>query len=294
MDIPMWKLKQSSLFSFLFVLPAIVYLLFVYGYPLTETFRLSLYEGNLALPFDTYEFVGLANFLKLLNASFGAVLWHTAVFTGLSVLLSLLIGMIGALLLSESFGGRFIFRTLVILPWVIPNALVGIIWRWLYHTLGPINSVLVGLELIEKPIDFVSGDFSLLWVSVARAWKATPFVVLCLMASLQAIDESLYESARIDGASAFQRFRYITLPQISSVFLTVLVLLTIWTANNFGIVFTIPMGGGYALSKIETLAVAIYRTVISDFNIGLGCAMAVFGVLILAIPTYIYFKMTRS
>lgn len=285
------KLQRKLLSSlFFFSFPCIGYLAIVYGYPFFETIRLSLYEGNLIMPTDSYNFVGFGNYLKLPSPVVAAALWHTFIFTGITVSASVLLGLAGAILLNEQFKGRRVFRALIILPWAIPNAIVGVFWRWLYHSLGPINTLFAALGLISTPIEFVSADFGLIFVSIARSWKATPFAVMCILAALQATDAALYESARIDGASALQRFRYITLPSIKPVCFSVIILLTIWTANNFGLIYTLPMGGGYVLNRIETLSVAIYRTLITEFNVGLASAMSVLGIAVLSIPTYLYLK----
>jgi multiple sugar transport system permease protein len=225
---------------------------------------LLLYPALLAVWFSFTDkvvgqaerFVGLQNYIFILNwPDFGRTIFNTAMLAILGVFFKALVGMTMALALNENFAGRNIMRGVLFLPWIVPSFVAGFIWRWLYDDLsGLFNWALMGLNIVQFPINFL-GDpawavFAVLSVVV---WKGFPFFGISYLAGLQAIPAEQYEAASIDGASVWQRFRYVTLPGLRHVITVTSMLSLIWTANTFDLVYIMTGGGPSNATQVFTL-----------------------------------------
>lgn len=265
------KKKQSSLEStapgYRMLLPAALLFLLINTIPFLYGVVLSFTNTNYFRPQNGSRFVGLQNYLEILqNEDFYRMFSFTLLYTVLVVLLSYALGMAFALLLNRDIRFKNFFRGLALLPWIMAPAVAVVIWRWMCNDqLGAINVMLKSIGLIQTPIRFLS-DKTLAKVTVVAfaVWKCYPFMMVVLLGGLQSIGKEVYEPARIDGASKWACFRYITLPLLRPVSIVALSLMFIWTfnTNSFDNIYLLTRGGPvnstYVLS-IEAYYAAFYR-----------------------------------
>lgn len=263
------------------ILPALIMLLLVYAYPILRAFWLSVYTQNLGTELQRV-FSGLGNYQRMAgDGRFWQSLWNTAIFTTTSVLLELILGIGVALVLNQGFRGRSIVRTITLIPWALPTAIMGIAWAWIFNDqYGVVNDILRRLGLIDAGISWL-GDPTLAMIAVilADVWKTTPFIALLLLAGLQSISNDLYEAHSLDGASAWQSFWSITIPQLMP---QIVIALLFRFAQAFAIFDLIQvMTGGGPAGATETVSIYIYSTVMRYLDFGYGSALIVVTFLIL-------------
>lgn len=277
----MLQQQRSAWQGWLLVLPAVAILGLVFVYPIGRAAWLSFFAQNLGTGLQP-EFVGLGNYERLLSdGRFWASVGHTLFFTGVSVTIELTLGLAIALVLDRTFRGRSLVRAIAIMPWALPTALVALGWSWLFNdSFGVVNDLLLRLGLIAEPVVWL-GDPQLAMATAIAAdvWKTTSFMSILLLAGLQSIPQSLYEAHALDGASAWQSFRRITLPLLLPQ-MTLAVLFR--AAQAFGVFDLIQVltGGGPA-GATETIAIYIYTTVMRYLDFGYGSALVVVVFLVL-------------
>jgi multiple sugar transport system permease protein len=280
--------------AWILLTPALLLLLFVFGYPILRAFWLSVFTKNLGTELQAV-FSGFDNYLRMAgDGRFWQSLWATTVFTTASVLSELLLGLGIALVLNQRFFGRGIVRTTAILPWALPTALIGLAWAWIFNDqFGIVNDILLRLGLIKTGINWL-GDPTLATIAVilADVWKTTPFISILLLAGLQSISSDLYEAYAVDGANAWQSFRNITLPLLLP---QILIAVLFRFAQAFGIFDLIAvMTGGGPGGATEVVSLYIYSTVMRYLDFGYGAALVVVTFLILiaavAIATFLLHK----
>ncbi|HEY9639767.1 MAG TPA: sugar ABC transporter permease, partial [Coleofasciculaceae cyanobacterium] len=259
--------------GWILIAPALLLLALVYVYPIARSFWLSLFNQNLGTELQPV-FAGLDNYVRMSgDGRFWQSITNTGVFTLASVLLELMIGMGIALVLNQSFPGRGAVRTIAILPWALPTALIGTTWAWIFNDqAGIANDILLRLGLINTGINWLGNPLpAMLSVIVADVWKTTPFISILLLAGLQSIPNDLYEAHAIDGASAGQSFRQITLPLLMP---QILVATLFRFAQAFGIFDLIQvMTSGGPGGATETVSIYIYATVMRYLDFGYGAAL---------------------
>lgn len=230
------KLKKEEITNLIFIIPlGIVFLLFIL-IPFLQVINLSFFKDALD---GSLFFVGFRNYIKLFQkANFTQILINTLYFTFGGVLLKVGGGFILALILYKDFKFKNIFMFIVLIPWAIPFSISHITWRWIYDALyGHLNSLLLHLRIIQAPLEWLSNpSFSLWGVLIANSWTGVPFCAFAILSGLYYIPLDLYEAADIDGANAFQKLSYITLPLIKPVLLIVSTLTAIWTCRNKSLV----------------------------------------------------------
>ena len=255
--------------------PAIVAVIFLIAYPLWVAVNVSAREGrtmNIArldrLP------RGWGNFERILDepANWEALL-RSAIYVIGSVLPAFLIGLGLALLLNRAFPGRRWIRSLMMLPWAVPGVVTSIAFLWLLDgSYGIVNSILRSLGLMSGDVAwYARQETAMFAVIVPTVWKGFPFFALTLLAAMQAIPHTLYEAARIDGASALDQFRYVTWPGISGPAVLAVILHALWVFKELDIVFA-ATGGGPA-GATETLALRVYLEAFQYFRLGSASAM---------------------
>ncbi|GAA1517842.1 sugar ABC transporter permease [Sphaerisporangium rubeum] len=269
--------------------PVVIVTLVLVGYPLVRGIYLSLTDATEAnmgrtigmnvIP-STYEFVGLANYTAIVtSAEFLSRLGWTVVWTVACVALHYGLGLGLAMLLNRPVRLRSLYRMLLVLPWAVPVFVSAFIWRYLLNgEFGVVNAMLraVGFAGVTWLDDPFWAKVSVIGVNV---WLGVPFMMLALLGGLQAIPRELYEAAEVDGASPWQRFRHITLPGLRPVSSTVVLLGTIWTFNQFPVIFLVTKGGPGGSSEI--LVTYAYRQAFEGIRNYSGSAA--WGVLILAL-----------
>src|SRR5215217_6786276 len=229
--------------------PMLLVLLLVVGYPLIDSFWLSLHRANLASPDQGQPFVGLSNYLYAFRQpDFWYSIQRTLYFTVLSVGLELVLGIVFAVLLKERFRGNLGARLAMIFPWALLTVSNGVLWAWILNpTYGVANALLVQLGVLSTPKPWLSDTFWTMNVIIlADAWKTVPNITLLLLAGLQPISDELYEAAEVDGATRWQKFTRITLPLLRPVILVAIALRTIGAFRVFDIIYVLTGNGGPA------------------------------------------------
>jgi len=283
--------SARELTGYFFIAPTLIFLALVIALPLISTVKLSFEE--LEFRSRSTTFVGLANYAELLgDRLFWRSLWNSFLFALGSTVGHLVVGICFALLLQGGWASaalRNFARGLLILPWLFSLAAAALIWGLLYQATGPINHLLVASGLFGRPIDFLGNPDLALWSLVLiNVWKAYPFYMVMILGGLQAIPGDLYEAARIDGAGAWQRFRYVTLPLLRPIIVATTALDMITTFTTFDLVKIMTNGG--PMRSTQTLTFYIWQVGLRDVNFGYGAAMSVAMLLILGVATLLYLR----
>ncbi len=220
--------------------------------------------------------VGLTNFAYVVSSPrFVRSLQNSLILTLASLSLKLVLGMAMALVLNQGFRGRNLLRAFFLVPWVLPAFVGYMTWRWLYDPLqGMLNYAIIDLGLARFPLEFLSSPTTALpSVIVAHVWRSFPFFGLAFLAGMQNIPAEQYEAAAVDGASAWQRFLYVTLPGLRHIILVVVMLSTIWTFNAFEPVYLLTGGGPADATMVYT--VLAYEMGIVNMRLGEASAVPV-------------------
>ena len=262
--------RRDNALAYLLIAPTIIVLLALSIYPLIFAIKTS-FQTNTA---DGLQW-SLANFTRLFTDRFFFVaLSHTFVYAAVALTLEFLFGLGLALLLNSAIRGRSLFRAIMLVPMMLPPVVVGVVWRLMYNAdFGAINGTLkiFGVNT-ESFIWTASPRIALLCAIIVDVWQWTPFVFLVLLAGLQAIPQEPYEAARIDGSSAWQTFRFITLPLLKPAILIALLLRTMDLLRVFDQIYILTEGG--PAFSTETVSLYIYRTAFRFFDFGYAAAMS--------------------
>ncbi|QKN84075.1 sugar ABC transporter permease [Scandinavium goeteborgense] len=267
--------------AWILVAPALILLALAAGWPLARTFFFSFTNAMLDNPSD-YQLVGLANYYLNHDGQSSGVLvdplWWQAVgntlwFTLVSVSLELLLGMLLALLMNEKFRGQGLVRTAILVPWAIPTIVSAKMWGWMFHDqYGVVNDLLAKVFGFQAHLAWIAEPSLSMWaVVIADVWKTTPFMALMLLAALQLIPGDLYEAARVDGASAWQRFKRITLPLILPAMIVALIFRVMDAMRIFDLIFVLTS------NSEATMSISGYarEQIISYQDMGVGSAASV-------------------
>jgi multiple sugar transport system permease protein len=278
--------------GWLLIIPAMLILAFVYAYPILRSFWLSLFTENLGTQLQPV-FTGLSNYGRMIqDGRFWQTIANTMVFTLSTLILELILGMGIALVLNQAFRGRGAVRTIAILPWALPTALIATTWAWIFNDqFGVVNDLLLRLGIIQTGINWLGNPVpAMISVIIADVWKTTSFVAILLLAGLQSISNDLYEAHSIDGASPWQSFRQITLPLLMP---QILIASLFRFAQAFGIFDLIQvMTGGGPGGATETVSIYIYATVMRYLDFGYGAALVVVTFLLLIAVAVSYTHLT--
>lgn len=281
--------KSRDWLPVIFLGPAGLILAIFILVPLLRSFFLSLFNANLLRP-DQRDFVGLGNYIDLLSGGrFWNSLWVTVAYTVSVVVLAYAIGMVTAFLLNRNFRFRWLARTIIIVPWAIPEVVAVMIFRWMLDAqFGIINHLLLSVGIVNEPIAWLSDpSLALVVVIATTTWIAYPLATLILLAGLQTIPEEMMEAAQLDGANWVKRFRFITIPMLRFVNIVVIMLLTLDTFRRTTLIYT--MTGGGPRRATETLPVWTYVEAFNNHQLGSASAIGVLVLLILGLATIGYF-----
>lgn len=258
-----------------FLLPSFLFVLVFSLYPISESFRLSLYRLILTLPWLGEKFVGWENYTDLLTDPVALnSLITTITFVAVTASAEVILGLGMALILNASFRGRGLLRALVLIPWAIPTVVASQMWRFIFNDrYGLFNYFLFGDQTHLYLAPLAHPQLALVSIMVADIWKTSSFAALIILAGLQTIPEELYEAAGIDGATAWQQFRRITLPLLKPALLLALLFRTIDALRVFDLVFVMTQGGPADATNV--LQFYGYKKSFAEGMIGYGSAISV-------------------
>jgi multiple sugar transport system permease protein len=284
--------QSRGALGFLFMLPAAVLLLLFLAYPLGLGVWLGFTDEKIGRP---GIFIGIENYQYLWSDSvFWLSVFNTLLYTIVASALKFGLGLWLALQLNERLPFKAFFRAIVLLPWVVPTVLSAIAFWWIYDAQFSILSwVLMQFGWIDAPINFL-GDPNNARASViaANVWRGIPFVAITLLAGLQTIPPSLYEAATLDGATSWQRFRYVTLPMLTPIIAIVMTFSVLFTFTDFQLIYVLTRGG--PVNATHLMATLSFQRGISGGNLGEGAAIAVAMIpFLLAAILFSYFGLQR-
>jgi multiple sugar transport system permease protein len=283
-------LSRPAVLGWLGVGPSLLLIGGLVLYPVGYAVWLSLLDKHSFFPAERW--VGLANYVEIArDPEFWDSLRKGVVYAGWTTALQLLFGVATALVLHQAFRGRALVRAAVLFPYMIPTIVAVVLWKWLLNeTYGLVDHVLVALRLVREPIVWLGVEQIMTSLVLTSVWQFAPFVVLSVLARLQTIPPELYEAARVDGASAWARFRHITLPQLRTVLVVVVLLRSIWMFTKFDTVWLWGEGAG-AGREIRTLPIYAYMRTFTYYQAGVGAALSVIMFLMLMAATLVYFRL---
>lgn len=287
------RLQESrGALGFVFMLPAAVLLLLFLTYPLGLGVWLGFTDERIGRP---GIFIGLENYEYLWTDSvFWLSVFNTLLYTTTASALKFGLGLWLALILNEKLPFKAFFRAIVLLPWVVPTVLSAIAFWWIYDAqFSIISYVLLNLGWIDTPINFL-GDPTNARAAViaANVWRGIPFIAITLLAGLQTIPPSLYEAATLDGATSWQRFRFVTLPLLTPIIAIVMTFSVLFTFTDFQLIYVLTRGG--PVNATHLMATLSFQRGISGGTLGEGAAIAVAMIpFLLAAILFSYFGLQR-
>jgi multiple sugar transport system permease protein len=268
--------------------PVMILFLFIAVFPIIWALSGSFFSINAFNP--VWNWTGISNYQHLFfeDGFYWTAFAKSAVFGFGSVALQLVIGVAIALLLQKKFRGNAVARAIVLLPYLIPVIVVGLVFVWMFNPeYGALNLIPMQLGLIDEPINYL-GDTNVAMYAImtAASWKWAIFVVMMTLARREAIPEGYYDAARANGANAWQRFRDITLPNLKGMIILVVLLRGIWMFNKFDIIWIMTRGG--PSQSTTTLPIYAYRVAFSQWQLGesLAIASTLFGTLVIGAVVY--------
>ncbi|MFC4405517.1 carbohydrate ABC transporter permease [Haloarchaeobius iranensis] len=291
------SLDADTRFAYKLLLPAFLMMAIIHFLPIGWGFYISFVEldAQFISKWWTAPVVGLENYAKIFDPStiVGAEFWsslkQTVIFTAGSVVGIYTLGLGTALLLNEDFRGNLIARTLVLIPWIAPAVPAVLTWQMMFRSdTGIINHLLRSAGLVEGTFFWLIGPRSIVAITVVWTWQNFPWATIMLYAGLQSIPEQLYEAAETDGAGRWEKFRYITLPQLKPVSVVIVLLLTVWSFINFTVPYILL--GSNPSDSGQVLMLFIYNYAFSNWSFGLGAAMSTVLFLVAMVLAYAYYR----
>jgi multiple sugar transport system permease protein len=288
---------REARLAWVLLLPTILIVFGLIVFPAFFSVWISFHDVGLHNLNDVFHapFIGLENYISVMNDfsfkfqgldNMGAAV-TSIVYAFAATTLTVLVGLVAALILNKPFRGRGLTRAIFLFPYVAPIVSVAFVWRWILdpRPSGVVNDLLMRLSVIDSPMSYLSTrGLALFLVILLDAWRYFPFAMLMILARLQAVNNMLYEAAEVDGANTWQKFLYITLPEVRYVLGAVFLLRLMWTFNKFDDIFLLT-GGGFGT---KTLPVLTYEFSFKMFNFGRGAAAAMILLLILVVFMLFY------
>ena len=276
-------LEDERWLASVLLMPTIVLLGLFIAYPFVKGIWLSVTDTRVGVP---GQFVGFANFAKLWSDDiFRTAVYNTCLYTFLTTIFKLVLGLWLALLLNRHFKGKAMTRAFILLPFIIPTVLSTFAWKWMFDpTFSVINWMLFHLGLIHSRINWLGDpDLAMVSVIIVNVWRGVPFYAISLLAGLQTISPELHEAAAIDGARAWNRFWYVTWPLLLPVTMVIVLFSVIQTFADFQLVYVLT-GGGPA-NATQLFATYAYQIGVGTGLLSEGAAvsLAIFPVLLLVV-----------
>jgi len=289
--------QKEARLAWMLILPTALIVFSIIIFPAFFSVWVSFHDVGLSNLNDVFNapFVGFENYKRVFTdfafkfqgwKSWGAAV-TSIVYSFTATAFTILVGLIAALLLNRPFKGRGITRAIFLFPYVAPVVSTAFVWRWLLdpRPSGVLNDILMRVGMIDLPVAYLAErGIALLFVILFEGWRYFPFAMLMILARLQAVDNSLYEAAAVDGANAIQKFWNITLPELRYVLGAVFLLRLMWTFNKFDDIFLLT-GGGFGT---KVLPVLTYEFSFRLFDFGRGAATAMILLVILVVFMALY------
>lgn len=279
--------------AWLLMLPLLVAMTAVIGWPLIDTVALSFTDAKLVG--TQGNFVGLDNYVRMISGSnFQRTLITTTWFATISVAAEMVLGVLAALLLNQQFRGRTLLRALMILPWALPTVVNATLWRLIYNPeYGALNAALTQIGVLENYRSWLGEPNSALAaLIVADCWKNFPLVALIALAALQAVPRDITAASLVDGAGSFARFRFVILPYLAGPLMVALVLRTIEAFKVFDIIWVMTRGG--PANSTRTLSILVYQEAFSFQRAGSGASLALIVTLLVTVLALAYAMLVRK
>jgi len=284
--------ERLTLRVWLMMLPLVLVMAAVIGWPLIDTFRLSFTDARLVGTGGNW--VGIENFTKMLSSrNFQRAFSTTLQFSVYSVTAELILGVLVALLLNQKFYGRTVLRAMMILPWALPTVVNATLWRLIYNPeYGALNALLTQIGLIDGYQSWLGQPGTAMGaLIVADVWKNFPLVTLIALAALQSVPNDIRAAAIVDGANVWRRFRYVTLPYLMGPLMVALVLRTIEAFKVFDIIWIMTRGG--PANSTRTLSILVYQEAFAFQRAGSGASLALIITLCITVLAVLYMQMMR-
>lgn len=290
-------MKRNKLFIGLLVVPSFLLLAAVVFYPFVYNVVLAFGDMNLT-KIRNWHLIGVRQFVKIFTQpsqpDFYAVFAKTIIWTAVNVFFHVVIGVFLALLLNQQIKGRSVYRTLLILPWAIPQYIVALTWRGMFnYEYGSINILLTkylgmpAVEWLRSPVE------AFIACILTNVWLGFPFMMVVALGALQSIPHELYEAADIDGASWWHKLRTITIPLIRPVMVPAITLGTIWTFNNLNIVWLVS-NGGEPSDSTHILVSFVYKAAFNFYSFSYAAALSLVIFLILFLLSMAFMRQSRA
>jgi multiple sugar transport system permease protein len=280
------RIKDRHMWTF-FVLPGVFLLVLVLGFPAVTGLLYSVkLEGAEHASYTLSNYTALVK-----DPFFKTTFWNTTLFVILSVASHMILGLAVAMVLNSYLPAKPLFRVIALLPWVVPDVVAGIIWKWMFNPIyGAINDFLLRIGFIDSPVEWLSNPkLALFSVIIVNLWRGFPFVMLILLAGLQAIPRHFYEAAAIDGASKRQLFYYITIPGLRKMIVVALALDLVWEVRRFGLIQAMTQGGPGVLT--EVLSTYAYKQYFQFFRFEYASSISVIMSIVLLLVSLPYIWM---
>lgn len=285
-------LNNRNWLGLVFMLPTAVLLLVFLTYPLGLGIWLGFTDAKIG---RAGEWVGLDNYIYLSGDSVAQLaLFNTLFYTFIASILKFALGLWLALLLNKNLPFKSFFRSVVLLPWIVPTALSALAFWWIYDAQFSIISwALVKMGIIDTYINFLGDPWMARFSTIfANVWRGIPFVAITLLAGLQTISPALYEAASIDGVTPWQQFRYVTLPLLTPIIAVVMTFSVLFTFTDFQLIYVLTRGG--PLNATHLMTTLSYQRAIPGGSLGEGAALAIMMVpFLLAAIMFSYFGLQR-
>ena len=275
--------RALRLKGYLLVLPAVIYVLALLGFPLVLGLWYSLTDATVV---RDGRFIGLKNFADALrDPTFRLAIRNTLIIATVATAAKITLSVALAFLLLGAFRGRSVLRTLFVLPWTIPVALSTIAWKWMFHSqFSVINWILLKVGLIDQSIQWLGTPVpAMIAVIVVSTWRAVPFGAIVVMAGLTALPSDVIDAARVDGANWWQRFERVIVPLIAPILFIAVLFDLIFTLTELTVVFLLTGGG--PVDQTQVLANYALQVGVSGTQLGQGAAIALFMLPVLLVLT---------
>ena len=263
------SVKSDARLGYLLIAPSFLLVVAIIFYPVVYNMWLSLHEVSLN-PNRPDVFVGLENYKNLItDSSFWNSVWVTIIYTVVTVAGATIVGLAVALLLNNTFKGRGFVRSVILLPYVAPVISLVFVWQYMFNPVyGMVNYTLIEkFGIMSESIDWLNDPTAALWlVIVFDIWHLFPFSFMMILAKLQSIDKSLYEAAEMDGANIWHKVRHVTLPELTLVLGSLVILRFIWNFYKFDEIYLLT-------KQVPVVGVYTYQTAFATYDHGLAAAI---------------------